>query len=237
MTSLKQSLNIDDLDETFAESVLKAYNIHVRPEATAINNTKACQAIGTITERTKTAFDTYLKGQSMVVVQQPGQTGSLAIAYIIGPGNTSAISENFKTWLLSKLDGVAGIQKSNALTTLTAQATFNLTTSQQMTNNPLYNNAQVDHNNIVPITSNGVTNYKNSLYEVIPVSITLENELFPVLLATPQRQSGSGREKVKVLGRVRNVIKEGRRKFVMVKGVKMSLTEAKRLSRAAATRK
>lgn len=38
-------------------------------------------------------------------------------------------------------------------------------------------------------------------------------------------------EKVKVLGRTRNVIKEGRRKYVMVKGVKTSLTEAKKMEK------
>lgn len=258
MTSLQQSLKIDDLDKTFAKSVLEAYNIHVKNEATAIHNSNARQAITRVTTDTHIAFDTYLKGQSMVVVEQPGQTtddnGGLAIAYVIGPGNNiEALNENFKTWLLSKLDGVAApnlsmltakveLQRttSHSTSTLSTPRHSNTGNNQVLTHSLTFQNQlfQRQATNASKIVKNGTTTYNNMLYEVFQSTITVEGESFPVFLAaTPRGQSGSGREKVKVLGRVRNVIKEGRRKFVMVKGVKMSLTEAKRLSRAAATRK
>lgn len=81
--------------------------------------------------------------------------------------------------------------------------------------------------------------HTNPLYEKAEVKFELNDfsESFDVFYLpgqTMQENAEGGKpksEKVKVLGRVRKVIKEGRRKFVMVKGTKMSLTEARRLEK------
>jgi hypothetical protein len=85
------------------------------------------------------------------------------------------------------------------------------------------------------------TNIENPLFEE-DITMTSPSghhkDSFKVIYQFASNAEGGGKStKVKVLGRTRKVIKEGRRKFVMVKGVKMALVDARKAEKEIARAK
>jgi hypothetical protein len=83
-------------------------------------------------------------------------------------------------------------------------------------------------------------NIENSVFEA-DITMTAPSgvkDSFKVIYqVAPSAQEAGKSTKVKVLGRTRKVIKEGRRKFVMVKGVKMPLVDARKAEKEIARAK
>ena len=83
----------------------------------------------------------------------------------------------------------------------------------------------------------GVKWHDNALYEGVLKIGDEEFMLYTVWQEGIKAGGGKYVEKVKVLGRTRKVIKEGRRKFVIVKGVKMALVDARKAEKEIARAK
>jgi len=85
-----------------------------------------------------------------------------------------------------------------------------------------------------------MTNIENPVYEadITMTAPSVVEDSFKVIYQVAQSAQEAGKStKVKVLGRTRKVIKEGRRKFVMVKGVKMALVDARKAEKEIARAK